>query len=359
MRSSRPTRFLPSLIAGTLIFLSGTHTQANTLFGGVSHADFLEPPSDAIQTPAPPPALVPQQAISLPIAVSPTVGLGSAKATLDHPVIEWFPIPKWLAGKWSKNGDTTTSVTDLRTGQEVPVNEYIEDHMTVFWGYQTDNRGNIWHANLIPSAREGMSQGKNVQFMIVNLRVIEATPANLATRTHYVVRETLGRELADIFQQEALTHYQLAGSPYKMDAISSNRVFSYQGRPKRDGKMVSHYTKDNEFQTIPSKDGIDLAASLNDYLRRNNMAALAKGPAPAGFQPAAGATFQSNSGAQPMPELQPPPGFLSAPGMQAAPQTQSTPGFQPSGYQPSAGYQPDPMTAPRPQQLLPDNNAPF
>jgi hypothetical protein len=244
-----------------------------TLFGGVSHSDFLapvDPVRPALQSGGPQ-----QGSQSTPEIISPTQG-GSFRATVQNPAIEWFPIPKWMAGKWTKSGDVTKTVTDLRTGITSPVNEFIEDHMTVTWGYQTDTQGNVWHAHLVPSEREGMSQGKNVSFLIVNLKVLEATPQNLATRTHYVVRESVGQQLTDIFQQESLTHYEPAGGMNRMDAISSNRVFTYQGQPKRDGAMVSHYERSANFEPIQTRQGVDLARSLNEYLRSHNMAWLAK-----------------------------------------------------------------------------------
>jgi hypothetical protein len=255
-------------------FSNGLSVIAATLYGGVNHSDFLAPATQIDPTTQGQPQLTPQQAI--PQTIEPTLGASASRSTLQNPAIEWFPIPSWMAGTWSKKGDTTQSVTDLRTGITTPMNEFIEDYMSVTWGYQKDSQGNVWHANLVPSERIGESQGKSIAFIIVNLKVIEATPQNLATRTHYIVKETLGRQVADIFQQESLTHYQLAGSNFRMDAISSNRIFTYQGQPRRDGKLLSEYTKSAEFQSVNSKQGIDLAASLNEYLKTHNMAGLAK-----------------------------------------------------------------------------------
>ena len=229
MRSIKKNIPVAAFLAANIFFFSGLNCFAGTLYGGVAHSDFLTPvePAQRIEQPM----LAPQQGAALPETINPTVGTAS-RATLQHPAIEWFPIPKWMAGRWSKKGDTTTNVTDLRTGITTTLNQYIEDYMTVNWGHQADSQGNVWHANFVPSVREGESQGKNVSFTIVNLKVIEATPESLATRIHYIVRETQGRQLADIFQQESLTHYKSVGGPEKMDAISSNRIFSYQ-RPAK------------------------------------------------------------------------------------------------------------------------------
>ncbi len=268
-------KFAASVAAAfALICNTSNSSLAATLFGGVSHSDFLAPVDPVHSAPQQPVAPQVQQQ-SLPETISPTLG-GSARATVQHPAIEWFPIPKWMAGQWTKNGDLTKTVTDLRTGITSPVNEFIEDRMTVTWGYQTDSQGNVWHAHFVPSEREGESQGKAVSFLIINLKVLEATPQNLATRTHYIVKESVGQQVTDIFQQESLTHYALVGGPNRMDALSSNRVFSYQGQPKRDGSMISHYERTANYQPIASKQGVDLAASLNEYLRTHNLAGLTR-----------------------------------------------------------------------------------
>lgn len=313
-------------IVGFAFCNSSSGAFAATLFGGVSHSDVL-PAVDPVAS-APPQQAQPQPQQSQPEAISPTIG-GSARATVQNPAIEWFPIPRWMAGQWTKNGDLTKTVTDLRTGITSPVNEFIEDRMTVTWGFQTDSQGNIWHAHFIPSERDGESQGKNVSFLIYNLKVIEATPENLATRTHYIVKESLGRQVTDVFQQESLTHYALAGGPNRMDALSSNRVFSYQGQPKRDGAMISHYERIANFRPVAFKQGVDLAASLNQYLRTHNMEGLAKqvqAITPA-QQP-----MQSFQQAQPMQSFQqaqqPTQSFQQAQPMQSFQQAQPMQSFQ-------------------------------
>lgn len=188
--------------------------------------------------------------------------------TLATPSIEWFPIPKPMAGVWTKRGDLTVSVTDLRTGLSEPLNQWTEDEMTVTWGHQIDRLGNVWHANLLPAERDGLSAGKAVKFLTVGQKLEGLAADALVTRTHYVVSESYGRggPVADIFQQEALNHYQLFAEG-QLQNNSTNRVFAYQGQPLRDGALETRFNRVGPFIPTASLSGIDLVQSLDDYLR--------------------------------------------------------------------------------------------
>jgi hypothetical protein len=98
---------------------------------------------------------------------------------------------------------------------------------------------------------------------------LESTAPNaLVTRTHYVVSESYGRggPVADIFQQEALNHYQIMAES-ELQNNSTNRVFAYQGQPIRDGALLTRFNRVGAFVPTASLSGIDLVLSLNDYLR--------------------------------------------------------------------------------------------
>ncbi len=202
--------------------------------------------------------------IAAPISPAPV----TAPPTLERPIVEWFPIPAPMAGVWTKRGDLTTSVTDLRTGLSEALNQWTDDEMTVTWGHQTDKLGNIWHANILPAERDGNSIGKVVKFLTVGQKLEASSAGALVTRTHYLVSERYGVNgpVADVFQQEALNHYQLIAES-QLQNNSTNRVFAYQGQPIRDGSLLTNFNRVGAFNPTPSLSGIDLVQSLNDYLR--------------------------------------------------------------------------------------------
>lgn len=198
------------------------------------------------------------------------------QAHLTAPVVEWFMIPKWMAGSWNKKGDLTVSVTNLRTGKTNAVNEWTDDVMTVTWGQQTDRNGNIWHADFLPSERDGESDGKAVKFLTTAMRCEKTDPASLVTRTHYLVSEIneLNGQITDTFQQESLNLY-LQQADGELLNKSSNRVFTYAGQPIKGGELVSRFWKVAPFTPVARARNIDLVASLRQYLTAHGMAALA------------------------------------------------------------------------------------
>lgn len=200
-----------------------------------------------------------------------------ADAQVQHYTAQWFMLPSWMAGVWLKNGDMTTSVTDLRTGHSSNVNEWTENRLQVTYGHQRDAQGNYWHVNLLPAERDGNSAGKLVRFVIVAQNCEQSNQQTLMTRTHYLVSESTpwNHQVVDTFQQESLNHYALSGNG-TMNNSSSNRVFTYQGAPVRDGHLESNYAKIGQFSPVATMNGIDLRASLMDYLRSHGMANLAQ-----------------------------------------------------------------------------------
>lgn len=194
----------------------------------------------------------------------------------QQPVIEWFQIPKVMAGSWSKRGDVTVDVTDLRTGMKRASGAWMDNEMVVHMGHQLDKAGNVWHVNILPSEKDSISNGKQVKFLTVQQICEQSTPVNLSTRTHYVITETYPTgQVADMFQQESLNHYFLV-SAGEMENRSSNRVFTSSGQPVRDGTLESKFTRVGPFTPVPQMNGIDLQQALNQFLLSKGRADLAQ-----------------------------------------------------------------------------------
>jgi len=199
----------------------------------------------------------------------------AAAPTLAAPAIEWFPLPPGMAGVWSKRGDLTTSVTDLRTGMSQALNQWTDNELTVAWGHQTDKQGTVWHANLLPNERDSISSGKFVKFLVVGQKVVAYAPPSLVTRTHMVVSESYGQNApaTDVFQQEALNNMQVIGGILQVS--NTTRVFTYHGQPVRDGALLSKFSRVANFQPTASLSGIDLVSSLRNYLNSSGRTDLA------------------------------------------------------------------------------------
>jgi hypothetical protein len=274
-----------------------------TLFGGVSHSDALQhvknaldkhrksvkplsgsaaAQTDSANTAALQAAANQSQGTYLPmngVAQTTSDETKPLKAEVQKYMLEWFMIPKWLAGKWEKSGDLTVSITDLQTGQQTFPNSWTENEQENLWGHQADAAGNVWHVNFLPSEKDGRSDDKVVRFLVTSQKCEKTDDQQLITRTQYVVSESsfLTGEATNMFQQESLNHYMLQPDQYVVNN-STNRVFTYSGQAVRDGQLQTKFTKTAEFVPTPALNGYDLHQALNDYLEAHGLANLMSKP---------------------------------------------------------------------------------
>jgi hypothetical protein len=260
--------------------LSGGTVWGVTLLGGVQHSEYEAPIGRYNQTFGA--QLQSFQNLSSPSYdnADATQSFGAAPAQTFQAQsaqrVDWFKVPPWMAGTWTKKGDMTTSVTDLRSGRSSMMQQWTEDELTVTWGHQIDRAGNIWEANVVPSERDAVSDAKPVSFLLVNCHCESTSPQQVITRMHYIVSENQGWGAGAVepFQQESLNDYTPI-SAVELQNYSSTRVFSSDGRPLRDGMLLSRFQRVAPFRIINNLDGIDLRASFSYFLRTHNMAELA------------------------------------------------------------------------------------
>jgi len=206
-------------------------------------------------------------------AITPGLSREIARAA-EQPSVNWFEIPRWMAGKWTKEGDVTINMTDLRSGTECSGNSWRANRMTRQFGHQIDKAGNMWWALLEPAEQEGEAQQGAVQFLVVGLKLERVTANEVITRTRYLVTECSGWGVCKQYQQEALNHYSLSNDGALRNR-SYNRVFDLAGRPQREAVLISQWRKVGPFIPVQTFHGIDLRQSLNYYLRTHNLEQLA------------------------------------------------------------------------------------
>jgi hypothetical protein len=283
-------------IAGaSMIMLTGASTAfGTTLYAGIEHAEQLAPVEEApanafnqrlqsqagqsqynlaAQQGAPQPQFDPPMAAHYDQYHSVPRLSGNANVVQNAgPTIEWFMIPKWMAGAWRKQGDLTVSYRDLRTNRFTSMSAWTENEMTITWGHQVDRLGNVWHADILPVEKDGWSKGKLARFMMTSLSCEHTSPQQLVTRAKYVVTESYNgsAQVADMFQQESLNDYTMMADG-ELENMSSNRIFSAQGQPLREGALVSRLQKISPFAPVRVQNNIDLAQSLNTYLSTHGL----------------------------------------------------------------------------------------
>ncbi|MBK7836634.1 MAG: hypothetical protein IPJ49_02850 [Candidatus Obscuribacter sp.] len=153
-----------ALAALTSAFASCNFAFAETLQIGIEHSDYLAPVSQ-IDNIAPQmtnrnPTMLPSNASRYQAGVS-----YEQASRPPQKMVEWFQIPKWMAGTWSKQGDTTISATDLRSGYTQQMNQWTDNRMSVAFGHQQDRSGSIWQANILAET-DSISGSKQVKFLL-------------------------------------------------------------------------------------------------------------------------------------------------------------------------------------------------
>ena len=234
---------------------------AETLQLGIEHSEYLPPISQDSGTDQS------RHPVSLLSSNATRYGAQQYYQSRPQKMVEWFQIPGWMAGTWSKQGDVTVSATDLVTGYSTKMNEWIDNRMTVSFGHQVDRSGTIWQANILPAETDSMSGAKSVRFIAVARKCERFSPSELVTRTHYIITESYGAtgQICEQFQQESLNDYTMLNTGELMNR-SSNRVFTYAGRPTRDGNLESRFNKLAGFSPRNELDGVDLRSAFTNFL---------------------------------------------------------------------------------------------
>ncbi len=298
---------LSAFLLAAVFTMAGGIAYAFTLYSGIQHEDYLDPistnPANQLNQNLqanPQYNLAMQQAKPSPQFESPLSGHADAyhsvprlagNATVAQGMettVEWFMIPKWMAGAWRKQGDLTVSYRDLRTNRFTSMSAWTENEMTITWGHQVDRMGNIWHADILPLEKDGWTKGKLARFLMTSLKCERTDPQQLVTRARYIVTETYNgtSAVADMFQQESLNDYTIQPDG-QMENMSSNRIYTSQGQPLREGALVTKLQRVGNFTPQPVQNNIDLARSLNIYLNSHGLQHLAPQPQTSSIQKSA------------------------------------------------------------------------
>jgi hypothetical protein len=240
-----------------LLAVSDSACFATTLFGGATHAEYLPPVSQQRTVPAP--------TFSSETPSADRIVRPGAAPSVASPQIYWQKLAPWMGGVWKKRGDMTVQVTDPRTGITSPTNEWTDDEMTITFGHIRDAEGNIWHAYLIPSERDGRSSGQVVRFVTVEFQG-QWQPPNVVSRARYLISEASDpSNLRFLYQEESLNEYSSI-SETEMQNYSSDKMFDYEGRPVRQGLLVSRFKRVKPFTPAQEENGIPLMPSFKAYL---------------------------------------------------------------------------------------------
>jgi len=92
----------------------------------------------------------------------------------------WFPIPKWMAGKWHSQSSTVTSLQDCKRGVTEKAHFVRKEVVDVVYGSQTDKTGQIWEYIKVPRVQKIAIDGGGTAYLRVTREdVIQSDASNV------------------------------------------------------------------------------------------------------------------------------------------------------------------------------------
>ncbi len=198
---------------------------------------------------------------------------GSVFSSPDsQPTVQWFPVPDWLAGTWLKDGDMETFEEDLRTGQSSSRQIWINNRVKLSFGHQIDALKTIWHAEVLPFRADGERGNVKDRRYVMNMACLKSTPQEVVLRFRSVVAviDPGTQKVVDNEQQEEIVTFS-PGAPGIINTHSSTKSFTGAGQALFQAETHTQRRKLAEFVPTAALQGIDLRASLYQFLVSSNM----------------------------------------------------------------------------------------
>ena len=185
--------------------------------------------------------------------------------------IEWFPVPNWMAGTWTKDGDIETFEEDFRTGRQSRKSFWLKNRVTLSFGHMIDAMNTIWHAEVVPFRADGKRKGVSDQRYVIAMKCLRSTPEAVVLRFHSVV-VSLGRrgKVEGSRQQEEIVSFYPQNDRF-IATRSSTKTFTSKGKPLYRLDSHTKRLKTGDFRESDFLRGVDLKSSFANFLVSNNM----------------------------------------------------------------------------------------
>lgn len=185
--------------------------------------------------------------------------------------VEWFPVPQWMAGKWTKEGDIETFEKNFLTGRTTNRQVWLENKVSLSFGHQVDALNTIWHAEALPIRADGKRGAEKDQRYVVAINCLKSTTESVVLRFHTIVvsLDDRGRVSRNRQQEEIVEFFPQDNRD--IATTSSTKTFSSNGQPLYRLDSHTKRLKTGNFKPVSHLSGIDLKQSLKDFLSSRNM----------------------------------------------------------------------------------------
>jgi len=188
----------------------------------------------------------------------------------------WYQIPKWLAGKWQREQETTVFSYDYESRQSDRQKHRFTSRQTADFGVQKDKAGNIWHCNL---ASAGVSdRGSYRSIALVRLQEPLQVSADQLTLKEVFTVVNVAKEtnvIMESYSLESLTRYKPI-SDGNVETSMSMKIYNADGSAKKLQENVAYDRRIGPMDVVDKYKGKDVRADFEQFLLEGNQG----GPAP-------------------------------------------------------------------------------
>ncbi len=247
-------------------------SSAESLFGGLEHSERLEPIKENIRA---------------------GQSFEDKKASTSSDDGDWFKIPKWLAGDWLTVDEVQTYSYDDKSGTTDSSATKLTSRQKETFGWQTDNRGDIWTTKnplkLLEGTEDIMSslnakevksddQASKTEQTPITLRILvlrQNQPLRISQdKVQFKSTDTIiridKRNARIVSAEKAEIIRQVLPLDTNLVAVSSDvQYYDEAGFPTRKVKIASILKRTGNFAKTDEFGGRNLQASFSKYLQNS------------------------------------------------------------------------------------------
>jgi hypothetical protein len=181
----------------------------------------------------------------------------------------WFEIPKWMAGTWRYEFQTTTHVYNYQTTTDSRRAFTLRDSASRLFGHQVDSAGHVWQFDQTPYIVTSDGGDCIAYTLRKEVEPVQMDANNLTLK--FIAQQIRVNKRTGVIQStnliESLQTYSL-GETKQVTLNFSEKIFDVDGKPKllRDGYASELPVA--KFAVTDNLDGHDLRALFEDFLRR-------------------------------------------------------------------------------------------
>ncbi len=189
----------------------------------------------------------------------------------ENQTIQWYPIPKWLAGEWCRKTERILSKDNMYTSSP----EFMSQ-VTIMQGLQLDKDKNIWNYHSSPSITTINGSNISVKNIMVHYEILSKDNHKFITKTRsiQICINKMTNLIAKVQQNEIVSITQPLNNTQNQ-TYSKVQWYNEEGFYLSNDERVSVATKIKDFEIQPElENGENAFESFKNYLTKVGLSYL-------------------------------------------------------------------------------------